>query len=72
MHLQPKMELDMLVFVYANQIIQLFYPVKKQNKNWFKKIDIQKQIFDIYYIEKSSNMTKKNFFLQSNASRTHF
>ena len=51
MHLQPKMELDMLVCVWTNHMIQLFYPVKKQNKNWFKKIDIQKQIFDIY-IEK--------------------
>ena len=68
MHLQPKMELDMLVCVWTNQMIQLFYPVNKQKL--VNKIDIQNQ--NIWHMHWKI-IKQKLFFLQSNASsRTHF
>ena len=66
MHLQPKMELDMLVLcVWTNQMIQLFYPVKKQKL--VNKIDIQNQ--NIWHMHwKIIKYDQKEFFF---SSRTH-
>ena len=67
MHLQPKMELDMLVCVWTNHMIQLFYPVKNKTKIGLKKLTYKNKYLTYTTFKNHQIWPKRILF----SSRTH-